>query len=570
MKNTPLEVKANKIYDYIIVGAGSAGCVLANRLSEDGNHSVLVLEAGPMDRNPLIHIPAAVFKVFKNPKLNWNFMTEGEPKTSNRSIEMPRGRVIGGSSSINSMVYMRGHPLDYDRWGNDFNLPKWSYAQCLPYFKAGETSDRGADDWRGGSGPLNTTKGKLESPLFEAFIAAGAQSDHGYSEDLNGYKPEGIARFDSTTRNGRRCSAAVAHLYPALRRKNCTLVTGATVQKIIIEGDCATGIEYTHDGNLNRVEASHEIILSGGAINSPQILMLSGIGPADHLCKHGIEVKLDLPGVGQNLQDHPTVLVKYECTKSMAIHRALHPVNLAMAGTKWLFTRRGPAASVFWEAGGLIRSSHKMDYPDIEIQFGPAGFNFLKNNGISLDQAFTIHVDQSRPTSVGHIELRSANPAEKPKMFFNYLDTEDDRQRLIQGIRRTREIIAQKAFDPYRGQEIYPGSDLTTDAELLNYIKANVSTDYHPSCTCRMGKDADAVVDEEMRVHGINGLRVVDASIMPRISSANLNAPTQMIAARAADFILGRPQLEPFKANFHYMENASNFEKTMVGNKKIS
>ena len=568
MKNTPLEVKANKIYDYIIVGAGSAGCVLANRLSEDGNHSVLVLEAGPMDRNPLIHIPAAVFKVFKNPKLNWNFMTEGEPKTSNRSIEMPRGRVIGGSSSINSMVYMRGHPLDYDRWGNDFNLPKWSYAQCLPYFKAGETSDRGADDWRGGSGPLNTTKGKLESPLFEAFIAAGAQSDHGYSEDLNGYKPEGIARFDSTTRNGRRCSAAVAHLYPALRRKNCTLVTGATVQKIIIEGDRATGIEYTHEGNLNRVEASHEIILSGGAINSPQILMMSGIGPSDHLCKHGIEVKLDLPGVGQNLQDHPTVLVKYACTKSMAIHRALHPVNLAMAGTKWLFTRRGPAASVFWEAGGLIRSSHKMDYPDIEIQFGPAGFNFLKNNGISLDQAFTIHVDQSRPTSVGHIELRSANPAEKPKMFFNYLDTEDDRQRLIQGIRRTREIIAQKAFDPYRGQEIYPGSDLTTDAELLNYIKANVSTDYHPSCTCRMGMDADAVVDEEMRVHGINGLRVVDASIMPRITSANLNAPTQMIAARAADFILGRPQLEPFKANFHFMENASNFEKSMVGNKK--
>ena len=568
MKNTPLEVKANKIYDYIIVGAGSAGCVLANRLSEDGTYSVLVLEAGPMDRNPLIHIPAAVFKVFKNPKLNWNFMTEGEPETSNRSIEMPRGKVIGGSSSINSMVYMRGHPLDYDRWGNDFNLPKWSYAQCLPYFKAGETSDRGADDWRGGSGPLNTTKGKLESPLFEAFVDAGAQSDHGYSEDLNGYKPEGIARFDSTTRNGRRCSAAVAHLYPALRRKNCTLVTGATVQKITIEGDCATGIEYTHDGNLNRVEASHEIILSGGAINSPQILMMSGIGPADHLCKHGIEVKLDLPGVGQNLQDHPTVLVKYACTKSMAIHRALHPVNLAMAGTKWLFTRRGPAASVFWEAGGLIRSSHKMDYPDIEIQFGPAGFNFLKNNGISLDQAFTVHVDQSRPTSVGHIELRSANPADKPKMFFNYLETEDDRQRLIQGIRRTREIIAQKAFDPYRGEEIYPGPDLTTDAELLNYIKANVSTDYHPSCTCRMGLDADAVVDEEMRVHGINGLRVVDASIMPRITNANLNAPTQMIAARAADFILGRPQLEPFKANFHFMENASSFKKSMVGNKK--
>ena len=549
---------ATETYDYIIVGAGSAGCVLANRLSEDGKHSVLVLEAGPMDRNLMIHIPAAVYKVFKDPKLNWNYMTENEPEASDRSIEMSRGKVVGGSSSINSMVYMRGHPYDYDRWGTDFNLPKWSYAQCLPYFKAGETSDRGADDWRGESGPLNTTKGRLETPLFDAFLDAGAQSDHGYSEDLNGYRPEGLARFDSTTRNGRRCSAAVAHLRPALRRKNCALVTDAMVQKIAIEGDRATGVEYIHRGKRHRVEASREIILSGGAINSPQMLMLSGVGPADHLRQHGIEVKLDLPGVGQNLQEHPTVIVKYACTKSMAIHRALHPVNQILAGAQWLLTRRGHAASVFWEAGGLIRSSHKMDYPDIEIQFGPAGFNFLDNGGISLDQAFSVHVDQSRPTSVGHIELRSANPADKPKLFFNYLETEDDRQRFVQGIRRTREIIAQKAFDPYRGPEIYPGPDVTTDADILKYIKANVTTDYHPSCSCRMGTDADAVVDEEMQVHGITGLRVVDASVMPRITSANLNAPIQMIAARAADFILGKPQLKPFNAKFHLMENTPN------------
>jgi len=511
-----------------------------------------------MDRNLMIHIPAAVYKVFKDPKLNWNYMTENEPEASDRSIEMSRGKVVGGSSSINSMVYMRGHPYDYDRWGTDFNLPKWSYAHCLPYFKAGETSDRGADDWRGESGPLNTTKGRLETPLFDAFLDAGAQSDHGYSEDLNGYRPEGLARFDSTTRNGRRCSAAVAHLRPALRRKNCALVTDAMVQKIAIEGDRATGVEYIHRGKRHRVKASHEIILSGGAINSPQMLMLSGVGPADHLRQHGIEVKLDLPGVGQNLQEHPTVIVKYACTKPMAIHRALHPVNQILAGAQWLLTRRGHAASVFWEAGGLIRSSHKMDYPDIEIQFGPAGFNFLDNGGISLDQAFSVHVDQSRPTSVGHIELRSANPADKPKLFFNYLETEDDRQRFVQGIRRTREIIAQKAFDPYRGPEIYPGPDVTTDADILKYIKTNVTTDYHPSCSCRMGTDADAVVDEEMRVHGITGLRVVDASVMPRITSANLNAPIQMIAARAADFILGKPQLKPFNAEFHFMENTPN------------
>ncbi len=542
-------------YDYIIIGAGSAGCVLANRLSEGGIYTVLVLEAGPMDRNPLIHIPATVYKVFQNPKLNWNYMTEDEPQAFGRKVGMPRGKVVGGSSSINSMVYMRGHPYDYDRWGADFSLPRWSYAQCLPYFKAGETSDRGADDWRGGSGPLHTTKGQLDSLLFDAFLEAGAQSDHGYSEDLNGYKPEGIARFDSTTQNGRRCSAAVAHLRPAIKRNNCTLLTNAMVQKIAIEGGHATGVDYIHQGKLHKVEARREIILSGGAINSPHLLMLSGVGPADQLRQHGIEIKLDLAGVGRNLQEHPTVVMKFACTKSMAIHRALNPVNQILNGAQWLLTRRGPVATSFWEAGGLIKSSHKMDYPDIELHFGPAGFDFLDNGGIALDQAFSIHVDQSRPSSLGHIELRSANPADKPKLFFNFLETEDDRQRLIQGIRRTREIIAQKAFDPYRGPEIYPGPDATTDADILKFIKANLATDYHPSCSCRMGNDANAVVDEEMRVHGISGLRVVDASVMPRIISANLNAPVQMIAARAADFILGHSQLKPVNANFHFLSS---------------
>ena len=541
-----------RVYDYIIIGAGSAGCVLANRLSENGNYSVLVVEAGPPDYNPMIHIPAMVFKVFKNPKLNWNYITQSQPAAYGRSIEMPRGKVVGGSSSINSMVYMRGHPYDFDRWGSDFNLPKWNYAQCLPYFKAGETSDRGADDWRGGSGPLNTTMGKLESPLFDAFLEAGEQSDHGYSGDLNGFKPEGIARFDSTTRNGRRCSSAVAHLRPALKRKNCSLLTGVMVKKINIANDSATGIEYIHHGKIQTIEVTREVILSGGAINSPQILMLSGIGPADHLRDHGISVKLDLPGVGRNLQDHPTVVLKYACTQSMAIHRAFNPFNQFFAGAQWLLTQRGPAASIFWEAGGLIRSSHRVNYPDIEIQFGPAGFNFLDNGSISLDQAFSIHVDQSRPTSVGYINLRSSNPTDKPMLFFNYLETEDDRRRFIQGIRKTRAIIAQRAFDRYRGKEIYPGPEVTTDSDILNYIKASVSTDYHPSCSCKMGTDSSAVVDQEMRVHGIKRLRVVDASVMPRITSANLNAPVQMIAARAADFILDKPQLKESYASFHF------------------
>lgn len=542
-------------YDYIIIGAGSAGCVLANRLSEDGSATVLVLEAGPMDRNLLIHIPAAVYRVYKDPKFNWNYTTEHEPGALDRSIDMPRGKVVGGSSSINSMVYMRGHPKDYDRWGEDFKLPQWSYAQCLPYFKAGETSDRGADDWRGGSGPLNTTKGKLDCPLFDAFLEAGAQSEHGYSEDLNGYQPEGIARFDSTTRNGQRCSAAVAHLRPALQRSNCNLLTGALVERIVLDGQRASGVEFQHRGERIKVDARREVILSGGAINSPQTLMLSGIGPADHLREHGIQPVLDLPGVGRNLQEHATVIVKYACTQSMAIHRALNPLNQLVAGAQWMLARRGPATSVFWEAGGLIRSSDAMEYPDIEIQFGPAGFDINAKGNISLDQAFSVHVDQSRPSSVGHIELQSANPADKPKLTFNYLSTEDDQRRFIQGIRKTREIIAQKAFDPYRGEEIYPGAHLTTDEEILNYIKANLDTDFHPSCSCRMGTDADAVVDEEMRVHGIEGLRVVDASVMPRIPCANLNAPVQMIAARAADFILGNKQLEPFHAKYHFSDS---------------
>lgn len=541
-------------YDYIIVGAGSAGCVLANRLSEDGRYSVLVLEAGPPDRDLMIHIPAGVHRVYRDPKLNWNYKTEDEADLNQRNVDAPRGRVVGGSSSINSMVYMRGHPLDYDRWADEFNLPKWSYAQCLPYFKAGENSDRGADDWRGDTGPLGVTHGGFENPLYEAFVEAGEQSGQGQSDDLNGYQPEGLARLDTTKKNGRRCSAAVAHLRPALSRANLKLHTHAMVERVVIERQQATGVVYTRHGVRIEAHAAREVILSGGAINSPQLLMVSGVGPADSLREHDIEVALDLPGVGNNLQDHATVHIQYACTQPVSIHKVERPLNKLAAGLQWGLTRGGVAASSVWEAGGLIRSNASVAYPNVQYHFAPVGVRFVGGK-MRLLQAFTVSIDQLRPTSSGTVRLKSGNAFDKPAIRFNYMSTEHDQREMIEGVRAAREVIAQPAFDTFRGDRIDGLRDAESDADILRGIRAMTETDYHPCGTCRMGSDALAVVDEELRVHGIDRLRVVDASVMPQVISANLNAPTQMIAARAADFILDRAQLPAFHARFHFNES---------------
>jgi len=538
-------------YDYIIVGAGSAGCVLANKLSESGRYSVLLLEAGPPDRNLMIHMPAGVYHAYRNKRINWNYHSEPDPAVAGRSIGTPRGKVVGGSSSINSMVYMRGHPLDYDKWANDLGLSDWSFAQCLPYFKTGEDSDRGVDDWRGVGGPLGVTRGSYDNPLYDAFLDAGEQAGQGRSDDLNGFQPEGVARLDATKRNGRRCSAAVAHLRPALTRANLTLVTRAMVERIIISGNRATGLLYRHRDDTRRVETEREVILCGGAINSPQTLMLSGIGPADHLRTHGIEPILDLPGVGQNLQDHATVIMQFTCTKPVAMDRYAGLFQKGFSGARWLLTRKGIVSSNVWEAGGLIRGNDHVPYPNLQYHMAPVGVE-ERGEELSLYQGFSIHIDQLRPRSRGHIALRSGNPEDKPALYFGYLSNPADLSELIDGVRKTRELVAQRAFDAYRGREVTIGGDLQTDDDIARGIRENVGTDYHPCGTCRMGIGADSVVDGTLKVHGIDRLRVVDASVMPQIISANLNAPTQMIAARAADFILGNSQKPSFEASFSF------------------
>jgi choline dehydrogenase len=538
-------------FDYIIVGAGSAGCVLANRLGADGRKTILILEAGPMDHDPMIHVPAGVYRTWHEPRLNWNYHTEPEPELHDRSVFMPRGKVVGGSSSINSMVYMRGHPLDYDRWAGECGLTQWSYEHCLPYFKAGETSDRGGDDWRGDSGPLGVSKGSFENPLYDAFIAAGEQAGQGRSDDLNGFNPEGVARFDATKRNGRRCSAAVAHLRPALKRGNVTLLVRAMVKRVLFTGNHAYGIAFDHKGAERIAHAGTQVILAGGAINSPQLLMLSGIGPAAHLNDNGINPLVNLPGVGQNLQDHASIILQYECTKSFPIHKVDAPWRKAAAGLQWVFTRSGMAASNIWEAGGLIRGNHKVSYPNLQYHFGPVGFEYNEGN-IKLLQAFAIHVDQLRPRSRGSISLKSGNPYDKPAMHFDYLAEPGDLDELVEGVHKTRELVAQKAFDDLRGVELVPGPKVSSDAEIRDWVRSAATTDFHPCGTCRMGHGPDAVVDDQMRVYGVEGLRVVDASVIPQIMSANLNAPTQMIAARAADWIAGAPQLPPLKVEFAF------------------
>ena len=538
-------------FDYIIVGAGSAGCVLAEKLGQDTSKSILVIEAGPLDNHLMIHVPAGVYSAWRNPKLNWNYDTEPESALLQRQVFMPRGKVVGGSSSINSMVYMRGHPCDYDRWSSEQGLQDWSYSDCLPYFKAGEKSDRGADQWRGDSGRLGVTRGSYDNPLYDAFLQAGEEAGQGTSDDLNGFDPEGVSRFDATRWHGRRCSAAVAFLRPAMKRGNVSLVVNAHVMNVEFDGRRATGVRLKHRGQLRSVIAGNDVILSGGAINSPQLLMLSGIGSARHLREMGISPREDRPAVGANLQDHASVILQNACTRKFPVHRVDQPHRKFAAGARWVFSRGGVAASNIWEAGGLIRSSDEVAYPNIQYHFGPVGFAY-QGNKISLTQAYSMHIDLLRPRSRGTVKLASKNPFAKPLLNFNYYAHPRDLEDMLQGVQKGRTLFAQSAFDAFRGVSIDPPPSVTETDQLEHWIRSVTETDFHPCGTCRMGVDSDSVVDPEFRVRGFDSLRVVDASVMPRIVSGNLNAPTQMLAARAADYISQTTQLGRIDAEFAF------------------
>ncbi len=526
-------------YDYVIVGAGSAGCVLAARLSEDSDRQVLLLEAGGRDRSLMMAIPAGVYKVFHDPRFNWNYESEPQPELAGRRIPVPRGRTLGGSSSINSMVYLRGHPADYDAWAAQ-GLAGWGFAQCLPYFRRSETSDRGASLYRGGEGPLQVQKGRLQSPIFDAFEQASAEAGHRLVADLNGPDAVGIGRLDSTKTGGRRCSTSVAYLRPAMARGNLTVLTGALARRIMIEGGRATGIDYLRDGEVHVARARREVILSGGAINTPQLLMLSGIGPAADLRALGIAPLVDLP-VGENLQDHLDLGMSFRCAEPVSHAWMGSTRGKLRVGLEWMLRQSGPGASNIWEIGGFARAMPDSALPTVHYHVAPMKIDPRPDGSFGLSHGFTLHLSQLRQRSRGRLVLRSDRPTDAPRIDFRFFSHPRDIVEMRAGVRVTREIVAQAPLQRLGTLEVAPGADLRSDAEIDDAMRQAIKTEFHPSCTCRMGVDERAVVDPDLRLRGVEGLRVVDASVMPHVVGANLNATVIMIAEKVADMIRGRP-----------------------------
>jgi choline dehydrogenase len=524
-----LQQKTNG-YDYIIVGAGSAGCVLAARLTEDPSASVLLLEAGGRDKSKEIHIPAAFSKLFKT-GVDWNYSTEPEPFLNNRKLYWPRGKVLGGSSSINAMIYIRGNAADYDGWkslGND----GWGFEDVLPYFKKSENRERGAGEFHGAGGPVNVADLILVNPLTRAFLAGAKEIGVVENTDFNGAAQDGVGLYEVTQKNGQRHSAADAYLRPALARPNLTLAPEAHATRVLIENGRATGVTFLRNGLADEAHATCEVILAGGTVNSPQLLMLSGVGPADDLARLGIPVVRNLPGVGKNLQDHPMVSVGYLCTQDISLDGAETFANLL----RYLIFKKGPLTSNVAEAGLFTRSRGGLNVPDIQLLFGPA---YYRGHGLvrRKENCFGFGPTLITPESRGSVSLRSSNPLDAPAIRANYLSTDADMRKMIAGVRLARRIANTRAFDAYRGDEIHPGASATGDEDIAEFLRSEVETLYHPVGTCKMGNGPEAVVDARLRVHGLEALRVVDTSGMPVVPAGNTNAPTIMIAEKAADMI---------------------------------
>ena len=530
--------------DYIIVGSGSAGSALAFRLSEDGRYSVAVVEYGGTDFGPFIQMPAALSFPMNMSRYDWGFSSEPEPYLGGRVLATPRGKVLGGSSSINGMVYVRGHARDFDRWAEQ-GAAGWAFADVLPYFKRMETAHGGEEDWRGTHGPVHVRRGRQWNPLYKAFVHAGQQAGFETTSDYNGSKQEGFGAMEQTIHLGRRWSVANAYLRPALKRNNVSLVNGLA-RRVVIESKRAVGVEVEVRGKIQVIKARREVVISASSINSPKILMLSGIGPAAHLREHGLDVVADRPGVGQNLQDHMELYIQQESVLPITLYSKLNVYSKALIGAQWLFFKTGLGATNHFESAAFVRSRAGVDYPDIQYHFLPAAIRY-DGKAAAKSHGFQAHVGPMRSKSRGSVTLRSGNPADKPLIRFNYMSHEDDWADFRHCIRLTREIFGQEAFDPYRGKEISPGAHVQTDSELDGFIREHAESAYHPCGTCKMGRRDDrlSVVDPECRVIGVDGLRVADSSVFPSITNGNLNAPSIMAGEKAADHILGRQPLPP-------------------------